>query len=173
MALKLYGRKSSLNVQKVIWCLNELGLQPGKDYTRIDAGLHFGVNKTPAFLQLNPNALVPTFQDGDFAVWESNTIMRYLGRKFDGAGRIFPNDLKSQTVSDQWLDWQLTLWSQLRVPFLGLTRIPEKERNYDAIRQNFKIGGFQWCTLIPSLFASFLLRFLPSGPFARHTTIAA
>ena len=61
--MTLWGRKSSINVQKVLWVLAELELVEGRDFERIDAGLHFGVNKTPEFLALNPNGLVPTLRD--------------------------------------------------------------------------------------------------------------
>jgi glutathione S-transferase len=136
--LRLWGRKSSINVQKVLWCLAELGLEEGKDFERIDAGLHFGINRTPEFLKLNPNGLVPTLEDGDIVLWESNTIMRYLIRQYDKQGR-FPSDIASQYGSEKWLDWQVgSLWPALRAPFLGLTRVPENERNYPAIKKAYE-----------------------------------
>ena len=75
--LKIWGRANSINVQKVLWCCGELGLE----YERIDAGNEFGVTKTPEYLALNPNALVPTIEDGDVRLWESNVIVRYLAHK--------------------------------------------------------------------------------------------
>jgi len=63
-----------------LWCLAELGLQEGKYFERIDDGLHFGLNRTPEFLAMNPNGLVPTLEVGDLVLWESNTIMRYLAK---------------------------------------------------------------------------------------------
>lgn len=136
--MRLWGRKSSINVQKVLWCLAELGLEEGKDFERLDAGLHFGINRTPEFLKLNPNGLVPTLIDGDITLWESNTIMRYLVRQYNQKNR-FPEDLASQYGSEKWLDWQLgTMWPVLRIPFLGLTRVPEAERNYVAIQKSYQ-----------------------------------
>jgi glutathione S-transferase len=136
--MRLWGRKSSINVQKVLWCLSELGLEEGKNFERIDAGLHFGLNRTPEFLKLNPNGLVPTLEDGDLILWESNTIMRYLARQYDKQKR-FPIDIASQYGSEKWLDWQVgTMWPALRTPFLGLTRVPAAERNYDAIRKSYQ-----------------------------------
>jgi glutathione S-transferase len=136
--MRLWGRKSSINVQKVLWCLAELGLKEGQDFERIDAGLHFGVNRSPEFLKLNPNGLVPTLEDGDLVLWESNTIMRYLVRQYDRHSR-FPNNIESQYGSEKWLDWQVgTLWPTLRTPFLGLTRVPENERKYDAIKKGYQ-----------------------------------
>ena len=136
--MRLWGRKSSINVQKVLWCLAELGLKEGKDFERIDAGLHFGKNRTPEFLALNPNGLVPTLEDGNLVLWESNTILRYLARQY-GQSKCFPTDMASQYQSEKWMDWQVgTLWPSLRIAFLGLTRIPEGERNYEAIRKAYQ-----------------------------------
>ena len=136
--MRLWGRKSSINVQKVLWCLAELGLKEGQDFERIDAGLQFGINRSPEFLKLNPNGLVPTLQDGDMVLWESNTIMRYLVRMHDKVKR-FPTDIQSQYSSEKWLDWQLaSMWPPLRISFLGLTRVPEAERNYEAIKKGYQ-----------------------------------
>jgi glutathione S-transferase len=136
--MHLWGRKSSINVQKVLWCLAELGLEEGKDFERIDAGLHFGRNRTPEFLALNPNGLVPTLEDGNLVLWESNTILRYLRSQYDQSKR-FPTDIATQYKSEKWMDWQVgTMWPSLRSAFLGLTRTPEDERNYEAIRKSYQ-----------------------------------
>ena len=136
--MRLWGRKSSINVQKVLWCLAELSLLEGQDFERIDAGLQFGINRSPEFLELNPNGLVPTLEDEGLVLWESNTIMRYLARKYDSQER-FPKDIASQYSSEKWLDWQVgTVWPSLRGPFLGLTRVPEKERNYQSILKGYQ-----------------------------------
>lgn len=136
--MRLWGRKSSINVQKVLWCLAELGLDEGKDFERIDAGLHFGKNRTPEFLALNPNGLVPTLEDGKLVLWESNTILRYLVRQYDQSKHL-TSDIASQYQSEKWMDWQLgTLWPALRTAFLGLTRTPENERNNEAIRKAYQ-----------------------------------
>lgn len=136
--MRLWGRKSSINVQKVLWCLAELGLEEGKDFERIDAGLHFGKNRTPEFLALNPNGLVPTLEDGNLVLWESNTILRYLRSQYDQSKR-FPTDIATQYQSEKWMDWQVgTMWPSLRAAFLGLTRTPEGERNYEVIRKSYQ-----------------------------------
>jgi len=136
--MRLWGRKSSINVQKVLWCFAELGLEEGKDFERIDAGLHFGKNRTPEFLALNPNGLVPTLEDGNLVLWESNTILRYLVRQYDQSKRL-SGDTASQYQSEKWMDWQLgTMWPALRISFLGLTRTPENERNKEAIRKSYQ-----------------------------------
>ena len=136
--MRLWGRKSSINVQKVLWCLAELGLKEGQDFERIDAGLQFGKNNTPEFLKMNPNGLVPTIEDGDLVLWESNTIMRYLASQYDKNGR-FPRGIAAQYNSEKMMDWQLaTFWPPLRATFLGLTRTPEKDRDYDAIYKGYQ-----------------------------------
>lgn len=136
--IRLWGRKTSINVQKVLWCLAELGLEEGKDFERIDAGLHFGKNRTPEFLALNPNGLVPTLQDGDLVLWESNTILRYLVRQYDQSKR-FTSDIATHYRSEKWMDWQLsTMWPPLRVALLGLTRTPEADRNYELIQKSYQ-----------------------------------
>jgi glutathione S-transferase len=117
--MRLWGRKV-INVQKVLWCLAELGLQEGKDFERIDAGLHFGVNNTPEFLKLNPNGLVPTLEDGDVVLWESNTIMRYLACQHDKAGRF----TQYQDTNLKWMDWQLGDMASYMCIFWG-NRTPE------------------------------------------------
>jgi glutathione S-transferase len=107
----------------------------GRDYGRIDAGLEFGLVNTAEYLALNPNGLVPTLVDGDFVLWESNTIVRYLASKA-GNVSLLPVEHRERANVERWMDWQLaTLWATLRVAFLGLTRTPESQRNYDAIRK--------------------------------------
>ncbi|MDB5992132.1 MAG: glutathione S-transferase protein [Herbaspirillum sp.] len=135
--MKIYGRLSSINVQKVIWCLDELGKKEGVDYERIDAGLQFGVNKTDAYLKMNPNGLVPTLVDGDFVLWESNAIVRYLASLHGGS--LFPADLKIRADADRWMDWTLvTLWPTLRVSFLGLTRTPKEQQDIPLIIKHYQ-----------------------------------
>jgi len=136
--LRLWGRQSSINVQKVLWCLAELELKEGADFERIDAGLEFGINRSSEYLSMNPNGLVPTLEDGELVLWESNTIMRYLVGAYDVKQR-FSTDIAPQSQSSKWLDWQLsTMWPPLRGTFLGLTRTPEAQRNYAAIKKGYQ-----------------------------------
>ena len=136
--LRLWGRQSSINVQKVLWCLAELELKESTDFERIDAGLEFGINRSSEYLSMNPNGLVPTLEDGELVLWESNTIMRYLVGAYDVKQR-FSTDIATQSQSSKWLDWQLsTMWPPLRGTFLGLTRTPEAERNYAAIKKGYQ-----------------------------------
>jgi glutathione S-transferase len=136
--MRLWGRKSSINVQKVLWTLTELGFKEGIDYERIDAGLQFGKVRTPEFLKLNPNGLVPTLEDQGLVLWESNTIMRYLTSQYNKNKR-FPVDIASQYGSEKWMDWQVgTLWPALRPAFIGLTRVPAAEQNHELILKSYQ-----------------------------------
>ncbi len=132
----IYGRRTSINVQKVVWCLAELGKKEGRDYERIDAGLEYGINNSAEYLAMNPTGLVPTLVDGDFVLWESNAIVRYLAASADSP--LFPADLKVRAWADRWMDWaSATLWAELRVTFVGLTRTAEDKRDPVRIRAAF------------------------------------
>jgi len=127
--LVVWGRNNSVNVQKVLWCCEELGLQ----YERRDAGGRFGIVDTPEYRKLNPNGLVPTIDDDGFIVWESHAIVRYLAAKH-GAGTLDPTDPKARAIADQWMDWKATvLWPTFRPLFIGLVRTPPAERDPRAL----------------------------------------
>src|SRR5882724_7654268 len=96
--LKILGRKTSSNVQKVLWCCGEIGIA----FERNDIGGEFGGNKAPDYLALNPNGLVPTIDDDGFILWESNVIVRYLAGTH-GSGRLLPQG-KARWVGEQWMD---------------------------------------------------------------------
>jgi glutathione S-transferase len=127
--LRIWGNADSVNVQKVLWCCEELGLA----YDRIDAGRHFGVVRTPAFLALNPNGLVPTIDDNGFVVWESNAIVRYLSAQH-ASGGLWPTDLRTRSQADRWMDWaNSTLWPSLVPLFRAFYRTAEADRDPAAI----------------------------------------
>ncbi|MES2414139.1 MAG: glutathione S-transferase family protein [Pseudomonadota bacterium] len=133
--MQIIGRLNSINVQKVIWCLAELGKVEGTDYERVDAGLEHGINNTADYLQMNPTGLVPTLVDGDFVLWESNAIVRYLAASMGAGSGLMPQDLKVRADSDRWMDWTLaTLWPPVRTAFIGMNRTPEDKRNMTAIK---------------------------------------
>ena len=130
--LVIWGRNNSVNVQKALWCCEELGLA----YKRVDAGGTFGVVNTPEYRRLNPNGLVPTIDDDGFVLWESNAIVRYLAGKH-GHGGVFPAELRTRALADQWMDWQVSLfWPTIRTLFMGLVRTPEAERDHKAIENS-------------------------------------
>lgn len=127
--LKIWGRRNSINVQKVMWTVGELGLA----HERIDAGGAFGRNKEPDYLAMNPNGLVPTVQDGALTLWESNAIVRYLGARY-GAGTLSPADPGQRALSDRWMDWILGTFNPALFPvFWGLIRTPADQRDAKAI----------------------------------------
>jgi glutathione S-transferase len=127
--LRIWGNADSVNVQKVLWCCEELGLA----YQRIDAGRHFGVVDTPAFRALNPNGLVPTIDDDGFVVWESNTIVRYLAARH-APGSLWPTDPRARADADRWMDWtNASLWPALVPLFRAFYRTPEAARDAAAI----------------------------------------
>src|SRR5690348_13005842 len=131
--LKIWGRKNSINVQKVMWAVGELKLQ----HERIDIGGPFGKNKEPAYLAMNPNGLVPTLEEDDgFILWESNSILRYLAAKH-GAGTLEPRDPKARGRASQWMDWQLSVAGPtIHQTFWGLVRTPPEKRDHAAIAES-------------------------------------
>jgi glutathione S-transferase len=127
--LKIWGRKNSVNVQKVLLCCEELALP----YERIDAGLAFGVVNTPEYRKLNPNAMIPAIVDDGFVLWESNVIVRYLAEKH-GTGTLCPSDRQRRAEADQWMEWQQTVfWPAIRPLFMGLIRTPVEQRDPKAL----------------------------------------
>ena len=123
--LKVWGRKNSANVQKAMWAIGELKLA----HERIDIAGAFGRNHEPAYLGLNPNGLVPTLEDGDLVLWESNSIVRYLA-SLHGKGTLEPADPKARARAGQWMDWQLSvLGPAIHATFWGLVRTPPEKRD--------------------------------------------
>ena len=103
--IKIWGRNTSSNVQKVMWAVGEIGLP----HERIDIGGPFGKNREPAYLAKNPNGLVPTLEEEDgFLLWESNSIVRYLAAKHR-AGVLEPADAHARARANAWMDWQLSV----------------------------------------------------------------
>lgn len=133
--LKVWGRTSSVNVQKVLWCCEELGLP----YERVgSAEGPAGGTDAPEYLSMNPNGLVPTVSDDGFTLWESNTIVRYLVHKY-GTGTLVAEDPAGRALAEKWMDFQLgTLFPAFRAGFLGPTRTPPEERDPDAIAASLR-----------------------------------
>jgi glutathione S-transferase len=130
--LKMWGRINSINVQKVLWALDELKVP----YERIDAGMAFGVVNDASYKKMNPNARVPTIDDDGFVLWESNAIVRYLAAKY-GAGGLSPSDLRVRADADRWMDWQCTEYSpRMRLAFWNLIRTPKEKQDAAAIEES-------------------------------------
>ena len=123
--LKIWGRMSSINVKKVVWTAQELAL----DFQRTEAGGLFGVVRTPDYMALNPNSLVPVIEDGDYVLWESNVIVRYLCARHS-PGELYPTDLHERFDAERWMDWQQTTLNPASRPgFWQLIRTPPEQRD--------------------------------------------
>jgi len=128
--LQILGRLSSVNVQKVVWCADELGLA----YERADVGGSFGGNRTPEYLAMNPNGLVPVIREaGGFVLYESNAIVRYLAAK-DERAALWPRELRERADVDRWMEWQSTSFTPaMRDAFWQLIRVAPDKRNAAAL----------------------------------------
>lgn len=133
--IKIWGRNTSANVQKVMWAVAEIGLP----HERIDIGGPFGGNREPVYLAMNPNGLVPTLEEEDgFLLWESNTIVRYLAAKHSAQG-LEPADLRIRARAQAWMDWQLSILAPAITPgYIGLIRTPPEKRNHAVIDESKK-----------------------------------
>jgi glutathione S-transferase len=131
--LKIWGRNTSSNVQKVMWAIGEMNLP----HERIDIGGPFGKNREAAYLAMNPNGLVPTLEEDDgWLLWESNSIVRYLAAKHQS--RVLePADLRIRANAHKWMDWQLSvLGPSIHGLFWGLIRTPPEKRNHTEIAES-------------------------------------
>ena len=141
--MKILGRANSSNVQKVLWAADECGLT----YTRQDIGGAFGGNDQPWYRALNPNGVVPTIDDAGYVLWESNSIVRYLGASYGPPG-FWPADPKARGHAERWMDWQLsTIQSGMTTVFWGLIRTPEAQRDLAAIEAARVATGALWARL--------------------------
>ena len=130
--MKLWGRLSSINVQKVVWCLDELGLR----FERVDAGGEYGVVDTPEYRRLNPNGRVPTLDDDGFVLWESNAILRYLAATRSG-DVLWPVDPRTRADIDRWMDWQSTTATPgMRDAFWQLIRTDPQHRDPSLVARS-------------------------------------
>ena len=139
--LVVWGRKNSINVQKVMWTIGELGLA----HERKDVGGLFGGLDTADYGALNPNRRIPTLVDEDgTTIWESHAIVRYIAARY-GGGTLWPEDPAARAGSDRWLDWmQTTLLPNLAPVFLGLIRTPAEERDMARIERAARAMGETW-----------------------------
>jgi glutathione S-transferase len=130
--LTVWGRKTSSNVQALMWCVGELGLS----FQRHDVGHRHGGNDTPEFLQMNPNGTVPVLRDGnDEPLWETGAILRYLANRY-GNAPFWPPDLKARTHIDKWAEWsKINIALNFTGPvFWRVVRTARKDRDEPAIR---------------------------------------
>ena len=148
--LKIWGRITSINVQKVMWAVAELGLP----HQRIDAGLHFGGNNEDWYRAMNPNGRVPVIDDEGFVLWESNAIVRYLAARHarpsgssasqgssvapetgtPSAVTLWPANVQVRADADRWMDWATSTMHPVMTPlFWGLIRTPPEKRDAAAL----------------------------------------
>ena len=135
--LKIWGRLSSINVQKVVWAARELGLA----HDRTDVGGQYGQLDTPEYGRVNPNRKIPTIDDDGFILWESNAIVRYLAGRY-GQGSLCPQDPFQRADADRWMDWTCNeVHPAMLQCFLGLIRTPEDKRDVKAIDASVKASN--------------------------------
>ena len=116
--LRIWGRLSSVNVQKVVWMAGEVG----QGFERVDVGGPFGGLDTAEYGALNPNRQIPVLQDGDLTLWESQTITRYLAARYGGAD-WWEADPARRALQERWMDWMLSELQPALAPVLfGVVR---------------------------------------------------
>ena len=141
--LKILGRATSSNVQKVVWLCEEVGIPVDRE----DVGGPFGGNDKPEYRALNPNGLIPTIVDDGFVLWESNACLQYLAAGH-AEGSWFPTDLKVRARATQWMDWSLGVLAPAHVPvFQGLIRTPAGKRDPEAIRKGREVWSSKMAML--------------------------
>ena len=126
--IKLFGRRDALNVQKVTWFAGELDLA----VKRVDWGGPFGGNRAPTYLTLNPNGTVPTLVDGDFVLWESNAVIRYLAETYGGPPWL-PADPRGLALAGQWMDWSIAVIIRRIAPLIEGLREPARRQDAAAM----------------------------------------
>lgn len=128
--IKLWGRASSINVQKVLWTLEEAAIA----YERIDVGGRFGGLDTAEFLVRNPHGRIPVIEDGAVVVWESNAIVRYLAARYSEAA-LWPANPADRAAADGWMDWCATRLQPTFIEFFWRWyRTPEAMRDVGVCR---------------------------------------
>ena len=132
MALTVYGRHTSYNVQKVLWLLDDLNLE----YEHIEFGSHPDDTESDDFGQLNPMRKVPVLIDDRKAIWESNTILRYIARSY-GSSQWQPDNAYQNSLIERWMDWAQTRFEPAFVGvFWGYYRTPANKRDMGAINKS-------------------------------------
>ena len=127
--ITVWGRRSSSNVQKVLWALTEANVA----FERIAVGGQFGGTDTREFRKLNPMGLVPVIRDGTITMFESNAIVRHLARRY-GRGSIAPRGRKAHALADQWMDWSASaLNGPMTTIFMNKVRLPPERHDAPAV----------------------------------------
>ena len=146
--IKVWGRLTASNVQKVMWCVDELGV--AHEHIHIPFGR---AKEDPAYLAINPNGRVPTIEEDGFILWESNSCVRYIAARF-GAGSLWPTDPRVRADAERWMDWQLaTLSEPSDTIFIGLVVKKQEQRDMAAIAAATKRLNELW-TIVDKVLAT-------------------
>ncbi|MBN3053763.1 glutathione S-transferase family protein [Pectobacterium brasiliense] len=135
--IQVWGRKTSSNVQALMWCIGELGI----DYERYDVGHKYGGNDTPEFLAMNPNGTVPVIRDGNaLPMWETGAILRYLAGKY-GSDTFWPHDIDARVEIDKWGEWaKINIAMNFTAPvFWKVVRTAAKDRDEQALQNALQV----------------------------------
>ena len=133
--LRIWGRKNSSNVRKVLWMAEEVEVP----YETRDAGGAFGLVNEPEYRSKNPNGRIPMVEDGDLVLWESNAIVRYLAAQYADGTDLYPADPKVRAQADKWMDWTTSTIAAPFIPvFWGVLRTPAAAQDWDAINQGIQ-----------------------------------
>ena len=137
--IKVWGRLTASNVQKVMWCVDELGV--AHEHIHIPFGR---AKQDPAYLAINPNGRVPTIEEDGFILWESNSCVRYIAARF-GAGTLWPTDPRVRADAERWMEWQLTTLSEpTDTIFIGLVVKQPEQRDMSAVAASAKRLNELW-----------------------------
>lgn len=160
--LRLWGRRTSANVQKAVWALEEVAV----GYEIEERGGRFGGLDDPAYLAMNPNGFVPTLRDGDLTLWESGAIVRYLCARY--GDDLYPTDPKARAISDQWAEWSQTRYQPAWISVFWKTyRTRPERRDHAAISAALSEAGKCFAILDRRLRASPFL----AGEFLTYADI--
>ena len=152
--ITIWGRANSVNVRKILWVCDELVLP----FERIDAGLQYGRNDEPEYLEMNPTGKIPTLVDGNFVLWESNSILRYLTLEYGPTSLLYPGEPKVRASVERWLDWSLsTLQPAERPVFQSIVRTPAAERDEPKLVKDLAAVTALWKLLDTHLQGRFFL----------------
>lgn len=131
--LTVWGRKTSSNVQALMWCIGEMELP----YVRHDIGHKYKGTETDFYYSLNPNRTVPVLQDGTAPpLWETGAILRYLANRY-GAESFWPSDDIQKANIDKWAEWsKINVATAFNLPvFWRVVRTPQENRDEQAITE--------------------------------------
>jgi glutathione S-transferase len=134
--LKIWGRKNSSNVRKALWIAEELGIP----YQSLEAGGAFGLVEGAEYRAKNPNGRIPMIEDGEFVLWESNAIVRYLAARHAADSPFYPADIQERAAADKWMDWTTsTLADPFKPVFWGVLRTPPEQQDWAQINDGIKV----------------------------------